>query len=118
MDSRTVQFDRQGPVQGGLAVNVDELTETVRRMGGVLELDGENVRYRLPKSALHLTSELKERKVEILAFLRGRGGRFAAFPHCPRCASYALFRRDGGSVFECLTCGLLEIEESVARRVA
>ena len=47
----------------------------------------------------------------------GAGGRIAAFPHCPRCRSYALYRRNNTGNYECQTCGLLEIEESVARRL-
>jgi Zn ribbon nucleic-acid-binding protein len=39
-----------------------------------------------------------------------------AFPHCPRCASYALYRKNNVGIFECLTCGLEEITESTARR--
>lgn len=38
-------------------------------------------------------------------------------PHCPRCASYALYRKDNIGLYECQTCGLQEIEESTARRV-
>jgi hypothetical protein len=38
------------------------------------------------------------------------------FPHCPRCASYDLYRRNNIGDYECQTCGLREIEEFVARR--
>jgi Zn ribbon nucleic-acid-binding protein len=39
------------------------------------------------------------------------------FPHCPRCASYALYRRNNAGVYECQTCGLQDIDEVTARRV-
>lgn len=39
------------------------------------------------------------------------------FPHCSRCASYALYRRNNIGTYECMTCGLQGIEESTARRV-
>jgi len=38
------------------------------------------------------------------------------FPHCPRCASYALYRRNNEGDYECETCGLEGIAEAVARR--
>jgi hypothetical protein len=40
------------------------------------------------------------------------------FPQCPGCASYALYRKNNIGAFECLTCGLAEIEENSARRLA
>ena len=43
--------------------------------------------------------------------------RVTVFPHCPNCASYALYRKDNIGAYECLTCGLSGIEESTARRV-
>jgi len=39
------------------------------------------------------------------------------FPHCPRCASYALYRRNNTGTYECQTCNLREIDEAVARRL-
>jgi hypothetical protein len=38
------------------------------------------------------------------------------FPHCPRCASYALYRKNNQGDFECCTCGLEGISEVAARR--
>jgi len=38
------------------------------------------------------------------------------FPHCPRCASYALYRPNNIGDYECLTCKLRNITEEVARR--
>jgi len=38
------------------------------------------------------------------------------FPHCPRCASYALYRPNNTGDYECLTCKLGNITEEVARR--
>jgi hypothetical protein len=40
-----------------------------------------------------------------------------SFPHCPRCASYALYRKDNIGNYECLTCKLQDIKEATARRV-
>jgi hypothetical protein len=38
------------------------------------------------------------------------------FPHCPRCASYALYRRNNIGHYACMTCELQGISEDVARR--
>ena len=40
-----------------------------------------------------------------------------SFPHCPRCASYYLYRKGNVGSYECLTCGVLDIPEDVARRL-
>jgi hypothetical protein len=98
-------------------MTVDQLVESVRHLGGVLELRGESVRCLLPPAAEHLASELKELKTELIAFLQRCGGRVATFPRCPRCAGHALYRKNNIGSYECLTCGLLEIEESTARRL-
>ena len=95
----------------------DELADAVERAGGLMTLQGDNVKCLLPRAALHLTGELKERKSELIALLQRRGGRIAAFPHCPRCAGYYLYRKDNIGLYECVTCGLREIEESAARRL-
>jgi len=39
------------------------------------------------------------------------------FPHCPKCASYALYRKNNAGNYECQTCGESGITEAVARRV-
>jgi hypothetical protein len=39
------------------------------------------------------------------------------FPHCPRCASYALYRPNNIGPYKCQTCGLIDITEEAARRV-
>jgi Zn ribbon nucleic-acid-binding protein len=39
---------------------------------------------------------------------RGR----SSFPHCPRCASYSLYRKNNVGSYECLTCGLRDIDET------
>jgi predicted RNA-binding Zn-ribbon protein involved in translation (DUF1610 family) len=39
------------------------------------------------------------------------------FPHCPRCASYDLYRKDNTRNYECQSCGLTEISDEIARRV-
>lgn len=98
-------------------MSTDELVAVVERAGGTLILQGGKVKYQLPDTVAHLAGELKERKPELIVLLQRRGGRVAAFPHCPRCASYALYRKDNSGAYECLTCGLSGIEESMARRL-
>ncbi|MGA2755490.1 MAG: hypothetical protein ABSE53_17180 [Terracidiphilus sp.] len=94
-----------------------ELLEVVKAAGGVLELNGEKLRCRLPEDAAHLAGELRAHKPELVEMLRQEGGRIAAFPHCPKCASYALYRENNLGDYECQSCGLQNIEESAARRV-
>jgi hypothetical protein len=98
-------------------LSAGELLETVKRAGGVLELDGDKLKCLLPKDSAHLTGLLREHKQELTAILRARGGRVATFPHCPRCASYAMYRKDNRGNYECQTCDLQDIEESTARRI-
>jgi Zn ribbon nucleic-acid-binding protein len=98
-------------------VKAGELVDAVQRAGGVLELQGDKVMCRLPRGSAHLVDALQEHKQELIILLRARGGRVAAFPHCPQCASFALYRENNAGLYECLTCGLLQIEESVARRL-
>jgi hypothetical protein len=38
------------------------------------------------------------------------------FPHCPRCGSYYLYRKNGQGNYECQTCELNDITEEVARK--
>lgn len=92
-----------------------EAVDTIIRSGGVLAVEGDRIRYKLPPEVWHLTSVLAACKIEVLDVLRRQGGRAANFPHCPACASYALYR-DGDS-FECQTCGMRAISEAQARQV-
>jgi hypothetical protein len=98
-------------------VNLVELTEAVRCAGGMLRLEGDQVRCKLPVEIAHLAPQLKEHKADLIELLRRMGGRIATFPHCPRCASYALYQRGDFGPYECLTCELTGIEEATARRV-
>jgi Zn ribbon nucleic-acid-binding protein len=98
-------------------MSTDELVTVVERAGGTLILQGEKVKYQLPDTVAHLAAELKERKPELVALLQRRGGRVAAFPHCPHCANYALYRKDNVGAYECQTCGLQNIAEQIARRL-
>jgi hypothetical protein len=43
--------------------------------------------------------------------------RRTAFPRCPGCTSYALYRKNNVGLYQCDTCGLEEISEAVARRM-
>lgn len=94
-----------------------ELIESVVVAGGTLELKGDRVSYWLPEGAAHFIDHLRQLKQEIIPLLTVRGGRIATFPHCPRCASYALYRKNNIGDYECLTCGLQEIKEATARRL-
>jgi len=98
-------------------MSVQSLVDEVVKHGGTLALSGDTVKYRLPEDVAHLAGELKQCKPELIELLRKAGGRVATFPHCPRCASYALFRENNIGNYECLTCGLRDIEESIARRL-
>ncbi len=93
-----------------------ELVENIRRIGGVLTLDGDSIKFRLPQSAYHLVPLLRADKAAVISVLRAHGGMVATLPHCPLCASYALYRRNNTGPFECQTCGLQDIDEAVARR--
>jgi|SRR6516162_26571 hypothetical protein len=94
-----------------------DLVEAVKRAGGVLALDGDGIEFRLPEWAAHFIEPLRQQKAEVIKLLQARGERVASFPHCPKCASYALYRRDNTGNYECQTCGLQEITEGLARRV-
>jgi hypothetical protein len=94
-----------------------ELIDTIKAKGGVLTLDGDEIVYQLPRDTAHLLGALRERKSEVMGIVKARGGRVANFPHCPRCASYSLYRKHNIGAYECQTCGLSGIEESAARRV-
>lgn len=91
-----------------------ELIRSIVSAGGVLQLDGDRVKYRLPADVAHLANELREHKPEVVELLRQAGDRIACFPMCPRCDAFCL-HREGNGLFECLRCGLQEIEEHTAR---
>jgi len=94
----------------------ETLIESVKAAGGLLKLEGDSVKCLLPKSVAHLAPELKLCKPELVELLRSIGGRAAAFPACPRCRSFALFRENNLGNYECLTCTLQDIFEADARR--
>jgi hypothetical protein len=94
-----------------------ELIENLKRMGAVLTLEaGERIKFQIPESAAPLMDLLARQKADVICILKAHGGRIATFPHCPHCASYALYRKDNIGSFECLTCGLQAIDEVAARR--
>ncbi|MGD0481704.1 MAG: bifunctional DNA primase/polymerase [Terracidiphilus sp.] len=45
-------------------------------------------------------------------------GLLRSMPRCPQCASFALYRQNSSGTYECLTCDLVGIEESIARGMA
>lgn len=93
------------------------VVDQIVRAGGVLKLEGDRIKYRLPERVAHLADDMKRRKPELVELLRKVGGRIATFPHCPRCASYVLYRKDNIGAYECQTCGLGRIEEATARQL-
>jgi hypothetical protein len=97
-------------------INLLSLVAQVRGSGGILTLDGDTVRYRLPQDAVHLVGELKAHKAELVELLR-RESTKTTFPHCPQCASYDLYRENNIGAYECQSCGLQNIEEQSARRL-
>jgi hypothetical protein len=99
-------------------MNLQAIVREIERAGGVLKLEAESiVRFMLPPGLENLMDVLRAHKPELIGLLKNRGGRVAAFPHCPRCANYALYRKDNIGAYECQTCGLQNIEEQVARRL-
>jgi hypothetical protein len=96
-------------------VSADELLESIKHAGGVLELDGDKLRCQLPKDAVHLANRLREHKPEIIDILKTSGGRVANFPRCPRCGSFYLYRQNNIGNFECQSCSLQNIAEGTAR---
>ena len=44
-------------------------------------------------------------------------GPLPSMPHCPNCGSFALYRQHNVGTYECLTCDLAGIEESIARAI-
>jgi 5-methylcytosine-specific restriction endonuclease McrA len=97
-------------------VSAAELLDYVECAGWIVELDSEDLRCRLPKEAAHFAELLRRHKQELVTMIRARGGRIATFPHCPRCASYALYRRNNVGNYECQSCGLPDIAEVLVRR--
>ena len=49
-----------------------QIVEAVLAAGGVLESDGNHIRYRLPKQATPLLDELRRHKADVLYLLRQR----------------------------------------------
>ena len=105
-----------------------ELVKAVEANGGRLTVAGEHLVIEPREAGISLLNELRRHKPEIVALLQRHtvsdpagwfvnGKRVTVFPHCPRCASYALYRKDNLGDYECLTCGMQGIEESTARRV-
>jgi len=108
---------RMATWKGGCDMTALELIESLKRLGAVLTLEaGEKIKFQVPESAAPLMGLLAQHKAAVVGILKTNGGRIANSPHCPRCASYALYRKNNIGAFECLTCGVLDIEEVRARR--
>lgn len=84
----------------------EDLVITIERFGGVLELDGDKLKCKLPDSLSCLLPRIKEHKAELVGLVRRRGGRIAHFPMCPKCGAYALYRKDNLEPYKCMVCKL------------
>ena len=93
----------------------EELIVQIAAAGGVLELNGDRIKYRLPEGVLHLADDLRECKPEVISLLRKAGDRIAHFPACPQCGAYCLYREGNVGLYECLRCHADGIEEHAAR---
>jgi hypothetical protein len=95
----------------------EQLALEVERAGGTLELKGDGrISYEIPKGAEHLLPLLREHKEELISLLRRRAGRICAFPACPHCGSYHLWRHPADTQWECQGCGLAGILDADARK--
>jgi hypothetical protein len=77
-----------------------------------------NVELTKPTEPSEVTSEGTFVSVSSSGHLPRLRGEAKIFPHCPRGASYALYRKNNQGSYECQSCGLTEITEEIARRVA
>ncbi len=95
----------------------EQLALEVERAGGILELkeDG-RICFEIPKDAEHLLPRLREHKQELIPLLRRKAGYIRAFPACPHCGSYYLWRPQADTQWECQGCGLTGILEAEARK--
>jgi hypothetical protein len=99
-------------------MKLQTIVHEIERAGGVLQLEAESiVRFKLPPGMEGLMDVLRAHKPELIDLLKSRGGRVAAFPHCPSCASYALYWNDDIGAYECQSCCLQGIDEQTARRL-
>jgi hypothetical protein len=121
--------------------SADELVTKIEQLGGwILFVAPDRVRFELPAGNRDLAEAVRQNKPAVLEVLKQRGGWVGdagkmksaatdfywrtpdgklvnAFPHCPACMSYALYRENNIGNYECLTSGLQNIEESTARRL-
>jgi Zn ribbon nucleic-acid-binding protein len=96
-------------------LEAQDLAEAVAAGGGTLSLVGDDAKLFLPGYCPNLLPRLKKHKLELIVLLRLAGGWIARLPMCPKCGSYALYRKNNIGAFECLTCELQGIEERNAR---
>jgi hypothetical protein len=99
-------------------LEAQDLAEAVVAGGGTLSLEGDDAKLFLPGDHPNLLPRLKKHKLELIVLLRLAGGWIARLPMCPKCGSYALYRKSNVGAFECLTCELQGIEERDARIAA
>jgi hypothetical protein len=58
----------------------ESVVERIEGAGGLLSLNGEHIRYRLPGDAAHLLGELRAHKAEVLLLLKRREGSGPRWP--------------------------------------
>jgi predicted RNA-binding Zn-ribbon protein involved in translation (DUF1610 family) len=75
-----------------------------------------NVELTKPTKPSEVTSEGTFVSVSTAGHLPRLSG-VQIFPHCPRCGSHALYRKNNTGSYECLSCGTQDIDEAIARRV-
>jgi hypothetical protein len=96
---------------------VEQLALEIERSGGTLELKADGrICFEIPKDAEHLLPLLREHKQELIPLLRRRAGYIRAFPACPFCGSYYLWRQPADTKWECQNCRLTGILEADARK--
>jgi len=95
-------------------VTATELLARISEAGGKLRLrDSRLYAKGVPEC---LVPDLKRLKPELIRYLRleAASDTFSpayVFPHCPRCSSYSLYRKNNRGDYQCMTCELTGISE-------
>ena len=64
-------------------MSLQSVVDQIVRAGGVLKLEGDRIKYRLPERVAHLADDMKRRKSELVELLRKVGDRMRRFPTAP-----------------------------------
>jgi hypothetical protein len=84
------------------------------RTSGLVRIPGAG----FPSESLEKSPSEKFPDVPSVRIKGAADGPLPSMPRCPQCAGFALYRRNNVGNYECLTCDLAGIEESIARGVA